>query len=779
MAQAPARLIKPDEQPAAAAPAMPLLTDPSRLNISQRVAVLLGSALVHLVVLLLCSQVASLSRPSDRAKTVVISLRDDGPRARPSLATKLEKMIPDEPVPEEPVRVVKKPAVRPPVPEKQAEAEKPPGDLTTDVPLVVSVRTPVIGTGPGSGSPLGPRTSSEYRKEAIAKFHGSAESENAVKAALAWLMRHQASDGHWSCRSFTRQCEAGDDSCRGTGSLADVDPGLTALSLLAFLSGGNFPGDGREFGYCVGRGLDYLISIQHSSGRIGPPCAHELYNHSVATLALTEAWMLSKDDSLKEPVEKAVKYLIGTQQERGGWDYTPARTGRNDTSITGFAVMALKSAHTAGIEIPWMTTWGLLEHFDRMTRDSGETVYSDQGVGAGRMGEGMVAVGAVSRQFLGWPLQSPQLVRQYDILLRNLPRWEKLEENSFHTTYYWYYGTLALFECGGEKWEEWNNSLRDMLVKRQRRDGCARGSWDPADKWLGNAAGRIYNTAMNAMNLQIYYRYLPLYEQSSTLNSMEALMRASTAQGEMRIRALRLLSEFQNKLSHEQLVKALADPDGYVRLNAARSLLEMDDTASAQPVLVELTRSPNGFVRSGAIDAVMRLDSIEIVPVLIERLADDQEFIVARASEKLQRMCRISFPFDLASGPAERAKAIAAWTDWWMKYRAGEITIDTSIVMAKVTSVKEMEVMLDVGSRDSVKVYDDFEIIRGGKVVATATVYKVGKTLSAARLQPLEDEIDEKPEVREGDIAKKAKKANTERRTSNVERPTPNANSGL
>jgi len=755
MAQAPARLSKPDEHAEAAPSAALLLTDPARLNIPQRVAVLLGSALVHLVVLLLCSQVAMLSRAQYPPKTVVIELRDDAPQVRPSLADKLREMIPEEPVPEEPVRVVKKPVVRPPVPDRKQEAEKPPGGLTTDVPLVVSVRRPVIGAGPGSGSPLGPRTSSEYHKEAIRKYHGTEESENAVKAALAWLMRHQLSDGRWSSRSFAHQCEAGGASCGGAGSLPDIDPGLTALSLLALLSGGNFPGDGREFGYCVGRGIDYLISIQHPSGRIGPPCGHELYNHSVATLALTEAWMLSKDDSLKEPVGKAVKYLLDTQQERGGWDYTPARTGRNDTSITGFAVMALKSAHAAGIEIPWMTTWGLLEHFDRMTRDSGETVYADQGVGAGRMGEGMVAVGAVSRQFLGWPLQSPELARQYDILMRNLPRWEKLEENSFHTTYYWYYGTLAMFECGGEKWEAWNNNLRDMLVKRQRRDGCARGSWDPADKWLGNAAGRVYNTAMNAMNLQVYYRYLPLYEQASTLNSMEALMRASMAQGEMRIRALRLLSAFQNKLSHEQLVKALADPDDYVRLNAARSLLEQDDAASAQPVLVELSRSPNGFVRSGAVEALMRLNSIEIVPVLIERLADDQDFIVARAAEKLQRLCRTTFACDLAAGPGERAKAIAAWTDWWMKYRAGEVTIDTSIVMAKVTSVKEMEVMLDVGSRDAVKVYDDFEIIRGGKVVARATVHKVGKTLSAARVKPLKDAEDDKPDVREGDVAKR------------------------
>ncbi|RKY14435.1 MAG: hypothetical protein DRP63_08530, partial [Planctomycetota bacterium] len=42
---------------------------------------------------------------------------------------------------------------------------------------------------------------------------------------------------------------------------------------------------------------------------------------------------------------------------------------------------------------------------------------------------------------------------------------------------------------------------------RQRRGGCADGSWDPVGKW-GMVGGRVYSTALNALTLEIYYRYL-------------------------------------------------------------------------------------------------------------------------------------------------------------------------------------------------------------------------------------------------------------------------------
>ena len=90
-------------------------------------------------------------------------------------------------------------------------------------------------------------------------------------------------------------------------------------------------------------------------------------------------------------------------------------------------------------------------------------------------------------------------------LRQNLPRLAVYDE------YYWYYGTLAMFQYDGESWEDWNSSLRDMLIGLQRTSGPNAGSWDPKGKWAG-IGGRLYSTALSTMSLEVYYRFLRIYQ---------------------------------------------------------------------------------------------------------------------------------------------------------------------------------------------------------------------------------------------------------------------------
>ncbi|MBC8115621.1 MAG: hypothetical protein H7062_14655, partial [Candidatus Saccharimonas sp.] len=90
-------------------------------------------------------------------------------------------------------------------------------------------------------------------------------------------------------------------------------------------------------------------------------------------------------------------------------------------------------------------------------------------------------------------------------LRQNLPRLAVYDE------YYWYYGTLAMFQYDGEPWEDWNSSLRDMLIGLQRTSGPHAGSWDPKGKWSG-IGGRLYSTALSTMSLEVYYRFLRIYQ---------------------------------------------------------------------------------------------------------------------------------------------------------------------------------------------------------------------------------------------------------------------------
>jgi hypothetical protein len=85
-------------------------------------------------------------------------------------------------------------------------------------------------------------------------------------------------------------------------------------------------------------------------------------------------------------------------------------------------------------------------------------------------------------------------------------------------SYYWYYATQLMFHMKGDYWKEWNSRLHPLLVSQQIQNGRFAGSWDPrlpaADRW-GPQAGRIYVTTLNLLSLEVYYRHLPIYEQTA------------------------------------------------------------------------------------------------------------------------------------------------------------------------------------------------------------------------------------------------------------------------
>ena len=76
--------------------------------------------------------------------------------------------------------------------------------------------------------------------------------------------------------------------------------------------------------------------------------------------------------------------------------------------------------------------------------------------------------------------------------------------------YYFYYGTLAMYQHGGDQWDVWNERMKKALLPVQRQDEGYVGSWDPDTRW-GGYGGRVYSTAMAALCLEVYYRYLPIY----------------------------------------------------------------------------------------------------------------------------------------------------------------------------------------------------------------------------------------------------------------------------
>jgi hypothetical protein len=60
--------------------------------------------------------------------------------------------------------------------------------------------------------------------------------------------------------------------------------------------------------------------------------------------------------------------------------------------------------------------------------------------------------------------------------------------------------------------------MRRVLIETQTKEGCAAGSWDPnspkQDPW-GRIGGRLMQTSLSCLTLEVYYRYLPLYKLDS------------------------------------------------------------------------------------------------------------------------------------------------------------------------------------------------------------------------------------------------------------------------
>ena len=79
----------------------------------------------------------------------------------------------------------------------------------------------------------------------------------------------------------------------------------------------------------------------------------------------------------------------------------------------------------------------------------------------------------------------------------------------------WYvFGALFQFDGPeGPMWKRWNEPMKNALVPNQHtgKDGCKNGSWNPdVDRW-GAEGGRVYAVAINALTLEVYYRYANVF----------------------------------------------------------------------------------------------------------------------------------------------------------------------------------------------------------------------------------------------------------------------------
>ena len=364
------------------------------------------------------------------------------------------------------------------------------------------LKLPDLGlpTGPMLEAPLrGPdplvlRHDPKKRVEIIERLGGNPETEKAVMRALDWFTRNQEKNGSWD----------------GPG---DHDVAATGMAMLAYMGWGAKHTEAGPYQQPLIKAVDWMVQHVEKKGDLRPSKGgNYMYDHGIAAIAVAEAYSLTKDPRLRPVVERIVDFTVRAQNPKtGGWRYSPygekGYNDRGDLSVTGWQIMALKSAQIGGVPVP-------AETFDRARgfmdlvgggRNKGTYGYytSNDPTSA------MVAEGMFVQQLLGVPPTDPRMDESARFLERELPSPRQVSYNY----YFWYYGCLAMHQHQGPVWERWNARLRPILLKGQidRSDRSdLDGSWDPAGQW-GSNAGRCVVTAMAALSLEVYYRYLPLY----------------------------------------------------------------------------------------------------------------------------------------------------------------------------------------------------------------------------------------------------------------------------
>jgi hypothetical protein len=367
------------------------------------------------------------------------------------------------------------------------------------------------------------------RRSELAKRHGATEgSERAVEMGLDFLARHQFPDGHWSLD----QLPEGDGPEPAAFGLAQMrgDTAATGLAVLAFLGAGYTHVDNKHRAV-VRKAIDWLLANQGPDGQLftvptDTERAGRIYGHGIGAIALCEAYGMTQDARLRLPAQRAIRFICDAQHPTwGGWRYTKrddetAWRKESDTSVSGWQLMALKSAQMAGLEVPSPVMQKVGYWLDLAQADGGARyVYNPYASDTPSQRQGrfpnlaMTAEGLLMRMYLGWDRNNPALIAGADHLKQNLPEVDR-RFPTLRDAYYWYYATQVMFQMQGDHWSAWNGRMRPLLEKTQVQRGSLSGSWHPnqpvPDRWA-HAGGRVYVTALNVLMLEVYYRHLPLF----------------------------------------------------------------------------------------------------------------------------------------------------------------------------------------------------------------------------------------------------------------------------
>lgn len=336
----------------------------------------------------------------------------------------------------------------------------------------------------------------------------------AVERGLAWLASRQNPDGSWTAKIGFKLNNEYSQTAEG-GHV-----GVTALAGTAFLAGGYTPERG-QYAEVLTRALDYVLAGVQDDGYVTMN-GSRMYSHAFSTLFLAEACGMTHRNDVRAKLQKAVDFIVETQNQEGGWRYVPF-SPESDMSIVVCQAIALRAARNIGIRVPRST----IDRAARYVVDSAITddnqrslhsFYVDE-VGAfnyqrnrgSRSSFPLTAAGVTALHGLG--IYSDEAIRRgLDYLRKNLTGFNQTygrrDGGHYFFWYGHYYGVQAMYTAGTafqmNYWESYFEEVRGELLAMQLQDG----SWPNR---IG--PGPAFGTAMAVLILEIPYRYLPIFQR--------------------------------------------------------------------------------------------------------------------------------------------------------------------------------------------------------------------------------------------------------------------------
>ncbi|HUS37821.1 MAG TPA: prenyltransferase/squalene oxidase repeat-containing protein, partial [Pirellulales bacterium] len=277
---------------------------------------------------------------------------------------------------------------------------------------------------------------------------------------------------------------------------------VPALAGMAFLSAGYTPGLG-PYGKHINRCVDYVLEYEQKDGAGKPngylvrTGADKMYAHCIATLFLSEVSGMvdpQRQQKIDEALSRALLLILKAQQinkappHAGGWRYEPTSTD-SDLSLTGWAIMALRSARLNGAPVPDEAIANAVKYvYKNHEPNSGGFGYSGPQPNVAMTGVGLLCL-SLSGQHA-----SEALPAAGNYILKH-----SNGNLGGHPEYAEYYCSQAMFQLGGDKWVAWAEQMYPRIISKQ----SANGSWSNAG----------YNTAMLILSMTVSYRQLPVYQR--------------------------------------------------------------------------------------------------------------------------------------------------------------------------------------------------------------------------------------------------------------------------